>query len=117
MTISCSKIWYECKIFNLTKNMHVCSYAQSNSLSQVDCIEWLLSIGDGKVPHFSICNSFKDSWIELPEDLLVNAEGGMNALIDEIYTDYLAIHTSVAYLRSRAILAPRNDEVGALDNC
>lgn len=56
------------------------------------------------------------SWIPIPHDLLFDPTAGVDGLVDVIYPNISLLHDDLSYFRTRAILAPRNDEVDFLNN-
>lgn len=117
-SIARSKLWPYFKHFRLTQNMRLLQPNLSNE--QIQCAmqfnNWLLAVGNGTVQGRKLFNSEYDNWIKIPHDLLINAtENKKDAIINEIYTDFLTSYNNIDYLKERAILAPTNDDVEELN--
>lgn len=66
-SINQSPLWTFCEVFTLTKNMRV---RDSPSFSN-----WILALGDGKLPTIALEGEEEPTWIEVPDDLLIPPTG------------------------------------------
>ncbi|GJZ79549.1 ATP-dependent DNA helicase PIF1-like protein [Tanacetum coccineum] len=56
------------------------------------------------------------TWIEIPEDFIINAaESPIEQIVKETFPDFTTRKSDGAYLKERAILTPRNDDVDAIN--
>ena len=108
--------WKHCKVFHLPKNMRINTNVDGTTNSEaIEFADWLLDIGNGTIQ--TMVNDRSDgSWISIPHDLLINPAAGVDGLVDVIYPNISLLHDDLSYFRTRAILAPRNDEVDFLNN-
>ena len=112
--INKSVIWNHCEIFMLTENMRL--NQKFNNLedgqSVVDFGNWILRIGNGEFENVD-----GESWIEIPEDLLIKPT--RDPIADIINVTYPDMHDKMKdsqYLQERAILAPTNEIVNKIND-
>ncbi|GKD57071.1 ATP-dependent DNA helicase PIF1-like protein, partial [Tanacetum coccineum] len=56
------------------------------------------------------------TWIEIPEDFIINAaESPIEQIVKETFPDFTTKKSDSAYLKERAILTPRNDDADAIN--
>ncbi|MCO5612711.1 hypothetical protein L7F22_066980 [Adiantum nelumboides] len=79
--------------------------------SEQNFCEWLLNIGNG-----TTAESDSDEYVTLPEHMLLQNSGLQN-LLCWVYKDINGTLDYVNFFRGRAILAPRNREVDAINEC
>ncbi|KAK2649091.1 hypothetical protein Ddye_016580 [Dipteronia dyeriana] len=78
--------------------------------------EWVLAVGDGKLPTVRLEEAEESSWIEIPEDLLILArENHIQNIVASTYPDIHTKYIEHKYLRERAILTHRNGIVGKIN--
>lgn len=108
-----SNLWHNCKIYLLKKNMRL-----QNSFcdSERAFAQWILDIGNGDIEGLSLNNECDNDWIKIPQDLLIGPDHDIHDLIDVIYQDFDKRGSDPNYLKSRAILASRNDEVDDIND-
>ena len=102
-----SKIWNDCRVLRLTKNMRLWS-GLANVEELWEFADWLLKVGDGKIggPNDG------EATIDIPEDLLIKeAFDPIAAIVDCIYPGIREGSTDNSYFKERAILAPTNEIV------
>ncbi|PIA33948.1 hypothetical protein AQUCO_03900069v1 [Aquilegia coerulea] len=117
-SISRSYLWSKCQIFILKTNMRL----RSNNLSPEmvkeieDFSEWVLKLGEGRIPTRSV-NLYDDSsWIKIPEDLLIENNGDpIQQIVETIYPDVSTRLAEPNYLKDRCILTPTNDCVDSVN--
>nr|GEV23506.1 hypothetical protein [Tanacetum cinerariifolium] len=81
-----------------------------------DFNQWVLAIGDGKLPAKMKDEEDEPTWIQIPEKFLINASDSPIAqIVAETYTNFIERHKDDAYLKERAILRPRNDDADAIN--
>ncbi|PKA58987.1 ATP-dependent DNA helicase PIF1 [Apostasia shenzhenica] len=79
--------------------------------------KWIINVGDGKIEGIKLLDDNYDStWIKISEDMLINSSEGLKGLIKEIYPNLNSKTLDPNYLKTRAILAPRNEEVDYINN-
>ncbi|XP_046660821.1 uncharacterized protein LOC124354421 [Homalodisca vitripennis] len=101
-----SYLWRRVQILTLTTNMRV--RLQSDAASQ-EFSERLLQIGNG-----TFMNSPGNYSITFPEDFCNLAES-INDVVNSVFQDIATNYKNHGWLRERAILAPRNDQVTNLN--
>ncbi|XP_006279329.2 uncharacterized protein LOC17874456 [Capsella rubella] len=111
-SIKSSLLWPSCKVLKLTENMRLrkgVNNVQSDALAEFS--KWLLDIGDGKI------NEPNDGEveIEIPEDLLTASEDPIHAIVHEIYGKSFAKENDPKFVKRRAILSPRNEDVDKIN--
>ena len=111
-TIIRSYLWKDVKVIKLTKNMRL----QNKNLSKEqqdelrDFTNWLLDLGDGKLPTTKHDNDEDPTWIRIPNDLLLlTHKPKIPALVNAIYPDFKQNYLNPTYLKERAILTPTNE--------
>ncbi|OMO65295.1 DNA helicase PIF1, ATP-dependent [Corchorus olitorius] len=105
-----SPIWPGCRVLHLTVNMRLLrSDVDPHSRRDLqDFASWLISIGDGTVPHVRPSND-TPGWIQIPDDLLVPFhDDPIQAIIQEIFPDFGNYYADCSYLGQRAIITPVN---------
>ncbi|XP_074351068.1 uncharacterized protein LOC141690263 [Apium graveolens] len=113
-SISNSYLWQECIIFQLLQNMRIESDVPPVTVDGklVHFKVWVLSIGNGLVPVFTLDDDVDPSWVQIPKEVHVTYSGDpIIAIVDEIYHDLPHNHGNTNYLRERAILTPLNEYV------
>ncbi|XP_071699712.1 uncharacterized protein [Rutidosis leptorrhynchoides] len=74
--------------------------------------QWVLDIGDGKLPAHAKEGEDEPTWIEIPEEFLLTPDPSpIESIVDAIFPEFSLKQTDEDYLRERAILTPRNDDV------
>ncbi|GJU39734.1 ATP-dependent DNA helicase PIF1-like protein [Tanacetum coccineum] len=84
------------------------------------CGIWLQNPIDGqdasKWGNFKRVNEDEATWIEIPEDFIINAaESPIEQIVKETFPDFTTRKSDDAYLKERAILTPRNDDVDSIN--
>jgi hypothetical protein len=113
-----SYLWTKCTVLQLTENMRL----KSPSLSQ-DAreelrffAEWLLRVGNGTEPFMDIPNEPSNTFIQIPQTLLLHeSHRNLDGLISFVYDLGCQPPNITSYLCERAILAPTNEIVSAIN--
>jgi ATP-dependent DNA helicase PIF1 len=72
--------------------------------------DWVLDLGEGKLPAVARAGELSPTWIDIPDDLLVRSGGShIAAIVSAVYTNFASDFQNPVYLRQRAVLAPTND--------
>ena len=72
--------------------------------------DWVLDLGEGKLPVVTRDNEASSTWVDIPEDLLIRTNGShISAIVAAVYTDFTSNYQDPVYLQQRAILAPTNE--------
>ncbi|GJU22456.1 ATP-dependent DNA helicase PIF1-like protein [Tanacetum coccineum] len=73
--INRSDLWKHCKVFTLTRSMQVNKYYANGELDirKLDFNQWVLAVGDGKLPAKIKDWEDEPTWIQIPEKFLINA--------------------------------------------
>ncbi|GKE31487.1 ATP-dependent DNA helicase PIF1-like protein [Tanacetum coccineum] len=113
-----SELWKHCKVFTLTRSMRVNEYYANGELDtrKQDFNQWVLAVGDGKLPSKMKDGEDEPTWIQILEKFLINALNSPIAqIVAKTYPNFIERHKEDAYLRERAILTPRNDDANAIN--
>lgn len=116
-SITRSHLWHQCIVMYLRENMRLRSPLLSNVQREHLQVfsEWLLSIGDGKVPSSSAADQSDTSWIKIPQYLLLPVElRNLEGLISFVY-DASDMSQLPDYFCERAILAPTNEVAASIN--
>ncbi|XP_044361853.1 ATP-dependent DNA helicase PIF1-like [Triticum aestivum] len=113
-----SYLWRQCKLLELTENMRL----KSGNLSTLEreelsnFAEWLLRVGNGTEPIVSVPNDSSNSFIKIPESLLLSSDcRNLDGLISFVYDLGSEPANISSYLCQRAILAPTNEVVSDIN--
>jgi hypothetical protein len=111
-TITNSPLWHSVTPLYLNENMRLsvpgATVALKHEISLFN--DWVLDLGEGKLPVVARSGEVCPTWIDIPDDLLVHTEGShIAAIVSAVYTDFASNFQNPEYLRQRAILAPTND--------
>ncbi|OMO65301.1 DNA helicase PIF1, ATP-dependent [Corchorus capsularis] len=110
-TICNSPLWRHCEIMHLTVNMRL-SRPGINPCARSDLMtfsEWLLDVGNGKLPRCGHDDDTEGTPVEIPSDLLITYTGDpIEALVNEIYPDFAVNYNDCDYLSKRAVVTPFN---------
>ncbi|KAL4559822.1 hypothetical protein LXL04_031968 [Taraxacum kok-saghyz] len=107
-------LWRACTVFVLTTNMRLQdpNISGSELIQMQEFNQWLLDMGAGRLPTFSVEGDDDGTWITIPDDLLVPiVEDPIQAVTSMIYADIGNRLHDFSYLRERCILCPTNDAV------
>lgn len=78
--------------------------------------KWVLDIGDGNMPAIATDVDTEPNWIRIPQDCTLHEERqNLEGLIESIYPNYILHVGDAEYLMGRCILAPRNEDVDAVN--
>nr|GEU94123.1 hypothetical protein [Tanacetum cinerariifolium] len=116
--INHSELWKHCKVFTLTRRIRVNEYYANGELDtrKQDFNQWVLAIGDGKPPAKMKDEEDEPTWIQILKKFLINASDSPIAqIVAKTYPTFSERHKDNAYLKERAILTPRNDDVDAIN--
>jgi len=107
--LSRSALWQQCVVLQLYRNMRVerCSRDEQHSAQLRQYADWLLQLGDGKLPTAS------DGSIQLPVELCVST---VDELVNFVFTELPSHHEDAVWVSSRAILCPRNHTVDDMND-
>ncbi|MCH79297.1 helicase-like protein [Trifolium medium] len=109
-----SKIWDECEVLTLTKNMRLQSSTNSAHNSEItEFSEWLLKVGEGKLSEPN--NGYAD--IDITDELLItDYEDPIKAIVESTYPDLLQNYQHPDFFISGAILASTIEIVDQINN-
>jgi len=105
-------------VLKLTVNMRLSTPALSTveKARMAQFAQWVLDVGEGKVPARRKDEESEDTWISIPDDIVRFPEGGKpSAIIDAVYGDFDNAFCSVPYLAQRCIVCPVNTVVDELN--
>lgn len=74
--------------------------------------EWLLQLGEGKIPTISTSDYDEPEWINIPTDMLIDPKDDpIKHIIDSTYPDISTRYKDIDFMRDRCILTPKNENV------
>ncbi|GJX43393.1 ATP-dependent DNA helicase PIF1-like protein [Tanacetum coccineum] len=114
--INRSELWKCCKVFTLTCSMRVNEYFGNGEidLRKQNFNRWVLAVGDGKLPVKKKETEDEPTWIDIPKEFLIKSwSNPIEQIVLETYPDFTTRQTEELYLKERAILTPKNDDVDA----
>lgn len=78
--------------------------------------EWILDLGDGKLPAIWHETDTEATWIKIPHNLLISTDGPkIPAIVNVVYYQFIYNYTNIDYLKERAILSPTNEIVDEIN--
>jgi hypothetical protein len=110
--ITNSPLWRHVTILHL--NINICLAVQSKDPivqnEAASFAQWVLDIGNGKVPAVARQGETDPTWITIPEEHLVYSDGEkIPAIVESVYVDFVKRYSDPNYLKERAILTPTNE--------
>ncbi|CAN1174080.1 ATP-dependent DNA helicase PIF1 [Linum perenne] len=79
--------------------------------------EWVLAVGDGKIPPIIHQTNSAMDLIEIPEQfIIVHSPTPVADIVARVYPDFTKNYQSVAYIRTRAIVTPTNQVVSDIND-
>ena len=78
---------------------------------------WMLQIGEGRVPSIQHRDDKDTSWIEIPKDLLLSSyTNPIESIFLATYPNFDMDYNNIDYLKERAIVTPRNSTAYSINN-
>ncbi|CAN0881850.1 hypothetical protein LINGRAHAP2_LOCUS14466, partial [Linum grandiflorum] len=114
-----SYLWSHCKMLRLHTNMRLnTSTANAADLFEgMPFPEWILALGEGKIPSITHPNYPRSDWIKIPHSFIIpQSANPITSLVAHVYTDLITSYKNISYLRSRAIVAPTNHDVTLIND-
>ncbi|GKC13346.1 ATP-dependent DNA helicase PIF1-like protein, partial [Tanacetum coccineum] len=114
-----SSIWDYCKVFVLSINMrlHDPTLDVTNADEIMRFNNWLIAMGDGRLPCIALDGEDDATWITIPEDLLIPIDDNpVEAIMSSTFQDLLNRIQDVNYLKERCIMSPTNDVVDKINS-
>ncbi|KAM0844699.1 hypothetical protein ACQ4PT_056882 [Festuca glaucescens] len=111
-TITNSPLWHSVTVLELNENMRLAVPGASVELQREISLfsDWVLDLGEGKLPPATRGSETVPNLVDIPDDLLIRTEGDrITAIISTVYPDFASNFQDFSYLRQRAVLAPTND--------
>nr|GEV52693.1 hypothetical protein [Tanacetum cinerariifolium] len=112
------QLWKHCKVFTLTRSMRVNEYYANREIDtrKQDLNQWVLLLGDSKLPAKIKDGEDELSWIEIPKKFLIKSSNSpIEQIVAETYPNFIKRQMDDACLRERTILTPRNDDVNVIN--
>ncbi|CAN1256870.1 ATP-dependent DNA helicase PIF1 [Linum perenne] len=102
-----SYLWNHCTLLELKTNMRIIDSTINAApiFEGLSFPEWVLAIGDGRIPTFACQNNSFADWINIPPCFLLPTSDNPIAAI-----------VNVAYIRTRAIVTPTNQTVSSIND-
>ncbi|KAK1650868.1 hypothetical protein QYE76_068673 [Lolium multiflorum] len=117
-TVTNSVLWRSVTVLHLTENMRLAVPGASVALQQEISLfsNWVLDLGEGKLPVVPRGDGADSNLVDIPADLLIQTEGDhIAAIISAVYTDFDSNFQDPLYLRQRVVLAPTNELAEAVN--
>jgi len=111
--INSSYLWNYCEVLTLTTNMRLLTGSTNSDIEETkNFSEWILGIGDGTI---GVPNDL-DITLQIPQDLLIKSFGDpLLAIVQSTYPNLLHNINDPSFFQDRAILAPTNAIVEAIN--
>ncbi|GAU39679.1 hypothetical protein TSUD_320920 [Trifolium subterraneum] len=111
--INSSPLWRFCEVLTLTTNMRLLAGCTGPNIEKRrEFSEWILGIGDGSIGDADD----ERITVKIPHDMLIHGSGNPIAdIVKSIYPDLLHNIKDPSFFRDRAILAPKNSIVDAVN--
>ncbi|GJV83467.1 putative DNA helicase, partial [Tanacetum coccineum] len=114
-----SSIWDNCRVFVLSINMRLrdptIDVAHADEMMRFH--NWLMSMGDGRLPSIALDDEDEATWITIPNDLLIPlVDNPIEAIVSSTYPDLPNRIHDIDYLKERCILSPTNDVVDKINS-
>ncbi|XP_071712987.1 uncharacterized protein [Rutidosis leptorrhynchoides] len=108
-----SELWRECKVLKLTKNMRLLNCVSHSDLMEVKKFaQWILDIGEGKI---NLPND-GEADVQFPEEVLIRSNyNPIESIVNSLYPSLHQELCNPSYFQERAVLAPTNEEVDAIN--
>ncbi|CAN0898465.1 ATP-dependent DNA helicase PIF1 [Linum grandiflorum] len=106
-----SYLWSYCTLLELHTNMriHQSNANKATIFSGLSFPDWVLAIGDARLPRQQPENNMPSDWITIPECFIVPPSANpIGALVDRVYPSLSNAYHDISYIRSRAIVTPTN---------
>ncbi|GAU47014.1 hypothetical protein TSUD_403240 [Trifolium subterraneum] len=113
-SINSSPLWRFCEVLRLTTNMRLLAGCTDSDIEKrKEFSEWILEIGDGRIGDADD----ERIMVQIPRDLLKHGSGNPLAdIVNSIYPNLLHNMQDPSFFRDRAILAPKNAIVDAVND-
>ncbi|XP_043243545.1 uncharacterized protein LOC122392568 [Amphibalanus amphitrite] len=102
-----SPLWRHFVVAQLRTNMRARLAGGEDGAELEALADWLLQLGDGRLP------GPEDGFVQLPSALTMDAD--VTAVIDWVFDGLADHHDDHQWMASRAVLAPRNTRVDAIN--
>ena len=103
-----SPLWRHFVTYRLQENMRARRAAGQCRADMEDFCRWLVQLGSGQLP------ADRDSSVRIPAELVMDAH--LPTVIAWVFDGLAERHADMAYMSSRAVLAPRNAIVDAIND-
>jgi hypothetical protein len=108
-------LWRYARVYRLNINMRL-SMGQYNP-EAAEFANWILQIGNGTMPTLPPQHDLEEDWIQLPEPMLLPPHMHTKEnLIEFVYPNLMNNFSNPIYLKQRAILALKNEDVDVINN-
>ncbi|CAN0875201.1 ATP-dependent DNA helicase PIF1 [Linum grandiflorum] len=114
-----SYLLHHCTLLQLHTNMRLTpsDVEPPSCFAGMHFSDWVLAVGDGRLTPTTFPNSSSSDWISIPKCVVVpESANPIKDLINRVYPDLINSYHNVAYIRSRAIVAPTNDVVTEIND-
>lgn len=112
-------IWRHCTVYELSINMRL----RDPKLADADVeqlrlfTDWLLAMGDGRLPAIALDGEDEATWITIPDDLLIPVSADpINSVVRHTFPNLINKLDDINYLKERCILCSTNDVVDGINS-
>jgi hypothetical protein len=114
-----SSLWPHVTILHLKRNTRLVAPILTNEsrMELVRFSRWMLDVGEGNIEFRTKEGESEPSWIEIPDEFLLNAtDDKVSCIINTVYLKLTSKYMDLEYLKERAILTPTNDVADMINN-
>jgi hypothetical protein len=114
-----SSLWPHVTILHLKRNMRllVPTLTNESRMELVRFSRWMLDVGEGNIESRTKEGESEPSWIEIPDEFLLNATSDkVSCITNIVYPELTSKYMDLEYLKERAILTPTNDVADMINN-
>ncbi|CAN1178292.1 ATP-dependent DNA helicase PIF1 [Linum perenne] len=114
-----SPLWHKCRLLHLSHNMRI-NDSSTNLIpifQDMNFSEWVLAVGDGRLPLASGPSHIGTDLIDIPPCFLVERSGNdLASIVNIVYLQFSELFMSQSYIKERAIVTPTNKHVSVIND-
>ncbi|CAI0447414.1 unnamed protein product [Linum tenue] len=114
-----SDMWNSFTLLRLSRNMRLDTSSANEAIiiNKYTFGEWVLALGDGKLPVKRFKDDTPADWIQIPDLFLVQPRvDPITSIAEEIYDSFTQNYMDTKYLTCRAIVTPTNAKVSDIND-
>lgn len=97
-SITNSPLWHHVVLLRLTVNMRLLQgdIDEKHHENLKNFSDWVLALGDGRLPAARMADECEPTWVDIPDDLLIKTSGDkIKAIIDEVFPTFESNDTPI----------------------